>query len=275
MLREIDFPECTSVSSVVRPTGRSIILSWHRARRNSRPLSDDLRRGMLLERRGQEPETVRRAGLRLRMRCELISSVASWDMLYVCVSRVLDRCPSSNEVHKAWRGLIVQPEMSQVILIRPGATLYDEQNRVQGVLDVPLSERGRGEVVRMAEMLSYSLGDSSLAALYCGPGENVIRTAEIVGKLLRLRPKRINEFRNLDQGLWQGLQIDEIKRTEHQAVPPVDRRPGDDLSAPGRDRRACDGTDQDGIPAAPASPPGRGDRPGRRGAAGAGWSPLT
>ncbi|MGP0063023.1 MAG: histidine phosphatase family protein, partial [Isosphaeraceae bacterium] len=102
--------------------------------------------------------------------------------------------------------------MSQVILIRPGATLYDEQNRVQGVLDVPLSERGRGEVVRMAQLLSYSLGDSSMAALYCGPGENVIRTAEIVGKLLGLRPRRINEFRNLDQGLWQGLQIDEIKR---------------------------------------------------------------
>ena len=61
-------------------------------------------------------------------------------------------------------------------------TLYDEQNRVQGVLDVPLSERGRGEVMRMAQMLSYSLGNSSLAALYCGPGENVIRTAEIVGK---------------------------------------------------------------------------------------------
>ncbi|MGP0066742.1 MAG: histidine phosphatase family protein, partial [Isosphaeraceae bacterium] len=30
--------------------------------------------------------------------------------------------------------------------------------------------------------------------------------------LLGLRPRRINEFRNLDQGLWQGLQIDEIKR---------------------------------------------------------------
>ena len=37
--------------------------------------------------------------------------------------------------------------MSQVILIRPGATLYDEQNRVQGVLDIPLSEQGRDEVV--------------------------------------------------------------------------------------------------------------------------------
>src|SRR5262249_10902812 len=38
------------------------------------------------------------------------------------------------------------------------------------------------------------------------------RTAEIIGKVLGIRPRRINEFRNLDQGLWQGLQIDEIKR---------------------------------------------------------------
>jgi broad specificity phosphatase PhoE len=102
--------------------------------------------------------------------------------------------------------------MSQVILIRPGATLYDEQNRVQGILDIPLSERGHGQVVRMAQEISESLGESSLAALYSGPGENVTRTAEIVGKVVGIRPKRINEFRNLDQGLWQGLQIDEIKR---------------------------------------------------------------
>ena len=102
--------------------------------------------------------------------------------------------------------------MSQVILIRPGATLYDEQQRVQGILDIPLSERGQIEVMRMAQRLARSLGSSSLAALYCGPGENLIRTAEIVGQVLGIRPKRINEFRNLDQGLWQGLQIDEIRR---------------------------------------------------------------
>ncbi len=102
--------------------------------------------------------------------------------------------------------------MSKVVLIRPGATIYDEQNRVQGILDIPLSERGRGEVARMAERLAGSLEGSQLIALYCGPGENVVRTAEIVGKMLGVRPKRIDDFRNLDQGLWQGLQIDEIKR---------------------------------------------------------------
>ena len=102
--------------------------------------------------------------------------------------------------------------MCQLVLIRPGATVYDEQNRLQGILNIPLSERGHGEVTRMVPMLARTLDGASLSALYCGPGENVVRTAEIIGKALGVRPKRVEEFRNLNQGLWQGLQIDEIRR---------------------------------------------------------------
>ena len=102
--------------------------------------------------------------------------------------------------------------MTQVVLIRPGATAYDEQKRVQGVLDIPLSERGRAEVAQLAATLPDELKGAELTALYCGPGESVARTAEAVGKVLGLRPRRVDELRNLDQGLWQGLQIDEIKR---------------------------------------------------------------
>ncbi|MDB5352704.1 MAG: fructose-2,6-bisphosphatase [Planctomycetota bacterium] len=98
--------------------------------------------------------------------------------------------------------------MTHVVLIRPGATVYDEQDRIQGILDVPLSDRGKAEVAQLAERLS----GSSLSALYCGPGESVGRTAEAVARVLGLRPKRVDELRNLDQGLWQGLQFEEIKR---------------------------------------------------------------
>jgi broad specificity phosphatase PhoE len=98
--------------------------------------------------------------------------------------------------------------MTQVILIRPGATAYDEQDRVQGVLDVPLSERGLAEVAALAGRLA----GLELAALYCGPGESAVRTAEAVGRALGLRPKRLDDLRNLDQGLWQGLQREEIRR---------------------------------------------------------------
>jgi broad specificity phosphatase PhoE len=107
---------------------------------------------------------------------------------------------------------------TQVVLIRPGATVYDEQNRVQGVLDVPLSERGRAEVAQLAAALpeTLPLQGVELTALYCGPGESVVRTAEAVGKALGLRPRRVDELRNLDLGLWQGLQLDEIKRRNNR-----------------------------------------------------------
>jgi broad specificity phosphatase PhoE len=64
----------------------------------------------------------------------------------------------------------------------------------------------------MVPELARSLAGCPLSALYCGPAENVLRTAEIVGRALGIRPRRIDEFRNLNQGLWQGLQINEIKR---------------------------------------------------------------
>ncbi len=97
---------------------------------------------------------------------------------------------------------------SQVLLIHAGATAYDDENRVQGVLSIPLSERGKAEVARLSEQLDTL----ELTALYYGPGEHVQQTADVLGRSLGLRPRRIAELSNLDQGLWQGLQTEEIKR---------------------------------------------------------------
>lgn len=98
--------------------------------------------------------------------------------------------------------------MTQVVLIRPGATEYDEQGRVQGTLELPLSELGRAEVHQLVERL----GAIELSALYHGPGESVARTADAVARAAGLRPRRLDDLRNLDQGLWQGLQIEELRR---------------------------------------------------------------
>jgi broad specificity phosphatase PhoE len=98
--------------------------------------------------------------------------------------------------------------MSRVLLIRPGATAFDVEHRVQGVLDLPLSDRGRIEAAMLAEELS----GVDLAGLYHGPGENVLHTAEAVGRATGIRPRRLDDLRNLDQGLWQGLLLDELRR---------------------------------------------------------------
>jgi broad specificity phosphatase PhoE len=97
--------------------------------------------------------------------------------------------------------------MVNVVLIRPGSTDYDLQGRIQGTLDVPLSEQGRDEVVRLVDQLR----GRSLTAIYCAPCEAASETAEILGQALDVKVKPLDKLRNLDQGLWQGMLVDEVR----------------------------------------------------------------
>ncbi len=97
--------------------------------------------------------------------------------------------------------------MVQIVLIRPGSTEYDLQGRIQGTLDIPLSEQGRGEVRELA----VKLKSRSLSALYCAPGNAATETAQIIGDALGIKVKPLEALRNLNQGLWQGMLVDEVK----------------------------------------------------------------
>ncbi|MCC7086950.1 MAG: histidine phosphatase family protein [Pirellulales bacterium] len=100
--------------------------------------------------------------------------------------------------------------MVQLILIRPGCTEYDQQARIQGRLDIPLSEAGRKEAWAASESLRAYLPK----ALYFASCRNAEETAEVVGEALKLKPRAIEELQNLDQGLWQGMLIDEIRHKQ-------------------------------------------------------------
>jgi probable phosphoglycerate mutase len=100
--------------------------------------------------------------------------------------------------------------MVQLILIRPGCTEFDEQARIQGRLDIPLCETGRIEAVAAAESLRAYLPK----ALYFAACRNAEETAEVLGEALDLKPKELGDLQNLDQGLWQGLQVEEIRHKQ-------------------------------------------------------------
>jgi phosphoserine phosphatase len=97
--------------------------------------------------------------------------------------------------------------MVQIVLIRPGSTDYDLQGRIQGTLDVPLSDQGRDEVSQAID----GLRGRSLTAIYCAPCEAAQETAEILGQALAVKVKPLENLRNLDQGLWQGMLVDEVR----------------------------------------------------------------
>ena len=100
--------------------------------------------------------------------------------------------------------------MAQIILIRPGSTDYDVQGRIQGRLDIPLSEQGRQEA---ADAIAC-LRERELTALYTGVCRAARETAELIGAALKLKPKPIDRLQNLDHGLWQGMLIEEVKRKQ-------------------------------------------------------------
>jgi probable phosphoglycerate mutase len=97
--------------------------------------------------------------------------------------------------------------MMQILLIRPGTTEYDQQGRVQGTLDIPLCEDGRQEVEKMVE----ELRGRPIAAIYASPCQSAVQTAEALGAALEMKVKTIDKLQNLDQGLWQGMLVAEVK----------------------------------------------------------------
>lgn len=98
--------------------------------------------------------------------------------------------------------------VSTVVLIRPCCTDFDEQNRVQGRLSLPLNSRGEAQLQELAEQLQ----NSPMEVIYTSRCEPARSTAAALGECLGLTVKEMDELDNLDQGLWQGLQVEDLRR---------------------------------------------------------------
>ncbi|MFN3189383.1 MAG: histidine phosphatase family protein [Aureliella sp.] len=100
--------------------------------------------------------------------------------------------------------------MIEVLLIRPGCTTFDEEGRIKGSLDIPLSEAGKSQ----AQSLANSLKTTKLDCLYVSPAESAQQSAETICEYNFCRKKTLDCLRNLDHGLWQGKLVSEVKRLQ-------------------------------------------------------------
>lgn len=96
------------------------------------------------------------------------------------------------------------------VLIRSGETDFDVEGRVQGTIDLPLTPRGRAEVDAAAE----ELRSVAIEVIYCSPAEPAFSTARVIGRALGLTVKPLRELDNMHFGLWQGMQLEEIRRKQ-------------------------------------------------------------
>jgi len=100
--------------------------------------------------------------------------------------------------------------MLRIVLIRPGTTDYDVEERIQGALDIPLNAQGLSEVAALVGQLK----GQGIETIYASPSQPARQTSEILAKGLGLRVKRLVRMKNLDHGLWQGLPIGEVRHKQ-------------------------------------------------------------
>jgi len=98
--------------------------------------------------------------------------------------------------------------MSTVVLVRPGCTDFDDQKRIQGSLELPLNDRGQSQLTKVIA----ALRDQPVEAVLSGSSEPCASVAAAIASTLGVKHKARDDLRNLDQGLWQGLSVDEVRR---------------------------------------------------------------
>lgn len=94
-----------------------------------------------------------------------------------------------------------------VWLVRAGPTVWDEEGRLCGSTDLPLSERGLNE----AHARSRVLRGQVLSMVLCGPGEASLTTAKVVANVSGCKVKVADGLREMAFGLWEGVLESQIE----------------------------------------------------------------
>jgi alpha-ribazole phosphatase/probable phosphoglycerate mutase len=96
---------------------------------------------------------------------------------------------------------------TRLYLVRHGQITNFSEGRFNGHTDVDITELG----IRQMEIIAARLKNEKLAGVYCS---NLIRTkkgAEIIAEPHGLIPKQYSNLSELNAGLWEGLNMEEIE----------------------------------------------------------------
>jgi broad specificity phosphatase PhoE len=94
-----------------------------------------------------------------------------------------------------------------ILLVRHGTTTFNENDLLQGLIDNPLSQKGRDEAGRLAARLQAE----ALDAIYSSPLQRAMETASIVNRFHGLPLTPVPEFREIDLGEWEGMPYSQVK----------------------------------------------------------------
>lgn len=98
--------------------------------------------------------------------------------------------------------------MVNLFLVRHGATEWNLAKRAQGQADIELTDEG----VRQAEAVAHELVPFGLAVVYTSDLKRALATAHFIAEASDIPVVEDPRLREIDQGEWTGLEVDEIRR---------------------------------------------------------------
>ncbi len=100
--------------------------------------------------------------------------------------------------------------MTPLVMIRHGPTLWNEEKRLQGHTDIPLSDKGR-EIVSGWVVPSFF----DQYRWMCSPLHRARETAELLGaKDLEIEPRLME----MNYGKWEGSRLDDLRKGLGEAM---------------------------------------------------------
>ena len=98
--------------------------------------------------------------------------------------------------------------MTRLVLLRHGMTDWNRDGRLQGQADPPLNETGREQARRAAELLA----PGNCRAVYSSDLKRALETASVVADRLKVPIHIDRRLREIHQGQWEGLLVEEVRR---------------------------------------------------------------
>jgi probable phosphoglycerate mutase len=98
------------------------------------------------------------------------------------------------------------PDPTRLLLVRHGQSTWNEQGRIQGQLDPPLSELGHEQ----ARMLAERLSGGTFAGFYTSDLSRTAETAAAIGEVIGLPPVARPQLREVGLGAWEGMTAAEV-----------------------------------------------------------------
>jgi len=103
--------------------------------------------------------------------------------------------------------------MTELILIRHGETDWNNEGRYQGQSDVPLNATGQ----KQAEDLAQKLRQETLDAIFSSDLARAQQTAQVLSDMNGASLFLDSRLREIDQGEWEGMLFDDIRRRYKKA----------------------------------------------------------